>query len=122
VKEHKGIDLLCPLGWFVFAVHAGVVSVAGWENENDMNQGYGKRIKIESGAKSFRTVYAHLAEITVKVGQRVATGDIIGKAGRTGNVGDKLSIPTHCHFEAQLGDGNGNWTPVDPEKWIMGLV
>jgi murein DD-endopeptidase MepM/ murein hydrolase activator NlpD len=120
VKQHKGLDLLCHVGWFVFACHDGTVSVAGWENDNDMNQGYGRRVKIESGGGKLRTVYAHLSEIVVKVGRRVTAGDVIGKAGRTGNVGDRLAIPTHLHFETHIGNGNDEWTPVDPAAWIMG--
>lgn len=122
VHEHKGIDLLSPLGWPVWAVHEGVVILAGWENENDSLQGYGKRVWVESSMRTLKTVYAHLSAIRVKVGDHVGKETILGTTGRTGNVGQQMSVPTHLHFETLVGDGKGNWTPVDPEKWLMGLA
>jgi murein DD-endopeptidase MepM/ murein hydrolase activator NlpD len=120
-KLHKGVDLLCVFGWPVFAVQDGVAVAAGWENEADTSQGYGRRVRIESGGGMLVTVYAHLASINVKQGHRVARGDVIGTAGRSGNVGtDMVAVPTHLHFEVWVGEASGATDPVDPELWFLG--
>jgi murein DD-endopeptidase MepM/ murein hydrolase activator NlpD len=119
VKDHKGIDLLCVVNWPVFAVHGGTVVVAGWENEADPSQGYGRRVKIETAMGQLRTVYAHLGAIKVKKGDKVQQGDIIAVAGRSGNIGD-TAIPTHLHFEVHRVIDN-ELVPVDPVAWTMGV-
>ena len=118
---HKGLDLLAMPAWPVFATHDGIVTVSGWENERDAAQGYGQRIKVESGGRMLRTVYAHLSVLFARVGSRVSSGTVLGLTGRTGNVGTDPSIPTHLHFEVHRGDGTGDlWIPIDPARWLMG--
>ena len=121
--QHNGTDLLAMIGWPVFAAHKGLVTVAGWENDANPLQGYGRRVKIEATEEGrIRTVYAHLSLITVKPMDFVLPGSLIGLAGRSGNVGTDDAIPTHLHFEVHRGDGPGTWTPIDPELWIMGAL
>ena len=112
-KQHKGLDLLAPEAWPVFAAHAGVVERAGWENDDDPNQGYGQRVWL-AGA-GIRSVYAHLSKILVAVGASVAEGALIGLVGRTGNIAGSKGIPTHLHFEVHL-----NGTVTDPHEWLTG--
>jgi murein DD-endopeptidase MepM/ murein hydrolase activator NlpD len=107
---HKGIDLICVKGRHVYAAHAGFVTKAGWENEDDPKQGYGLRIAIAALDGSIVTVYAHLERITCGVGQPVGAGEVIGHAGRTGNVG--RGTPTHLHFEVRAPG------PVDPRAHL----
>ena len=54
------------------------------------------------------TRFAHLSKISVKVGQRVSRGDLIGAMGNSGR-----STGTHLHYEVRVG---GN--PVDPMIYI----
>ncbi len=86
-RNHDGVDLDAERGDPIMAAADGIVVIAG------KGTGYGKMIKIRHGA-GYSTVYAHLSRVKVKYGQRVRSGDIIGKAGTTGTA----SGP-HLHFE-----------------------
>ncbi|AYZ73165.1 LysM peptidoglycan-binding domain-containing protein [Fusobacterium necrophorum] len=83
---HSGVDLVAkyvPLR----AARAGVVSFAG-----NMS-GYGKIIIIKHD-NGFETRYAHLSQISTRVGERVERGELIGKTGNTGR-----TTGPHLHFE-----------------------
>jgi len=95
---HLGIDIAAGLGAQVWAADAGVVTIAqgGW------NGGYGNVVMIDHG-NGYITVYGHLSQINVKPCDGVASGQLIGLAGSTGN-----STGAHLHFEIRLGDVNQN--------------
>ena len=57
------------------------------------NASYGNFVKIDHGSGWF-TLYAHLATVNVKTGDKVSKSSIIGKMGNTGN-----SYGAHLHFE-----------------------
>lgn len=86
----NGVDLAAPIGTDIIASAPGTVTVAratGW------NYGYGQYIVI-SHPNGTQTVYAHLSNINVSVGQEVSRGQKIGDMGSTGN-----STGPHVHFE-----------------------
>jgi murein DD-endopeptidase MepM/ murein hydrolase activator NlpD len=87
-KMHKGIDIARPSNYMIKAADNGVVVSAGYDNG-----GYGNKIIIDH-QNGYRTMYAHLASITVNVGQTVSRGSQIGVMGSTGN-----STGVHLHFE-----------------------
>ena len=89
VWYHKALDIANRAAPPVLAADAGRVIVAGWPD----NYGYGNRVIIDHG-NGTRTLYAHLSQIYVGVGQSVNRGDAIGKMGSTGR-----STGTHLHFE-----------------------
>lgn len=86
-KQHKGIDIARPSNHTIKAADNGVVVSAGYDG------GYGNKIVIDH-QNGIRTVYAHLASISVSVGQTVSQGSAIGVMGSTGN-----STGVHLHFE-----------------------
>lgn len=94
-QEHKGIDIEASdekgFETGVMAAEDGVVSYAGWA------KGYGKVVYVDH-RDGYQTRYAHLSEIDVKTGQRVAQGELMGKSGKTGNA-DSPDILPHLHFE-----------------------
>jgi len=98
---HLGIDIAAGLDAQVWAADAGVVTMAqsGW------NGGYGNVVMIDHG-NGYLTVYGHLSQINVVPCQGVASGQLIGLAGSTGN-----STGAHLHFEVRqmLPDGTWGW-------------
>jgi len=93
---HKGIDWGLPEGTPVLSATPGIVQVAGVDKT-----GYGNLIIISHGVGG--TVYAHLSDIRVTVGQEVAAGEVIGLSGNTGN-----STGAHLHFEVRT-----QWDKID---------
>ncbi|MFI5333213.1 MAG: M23 family metallopeptidase [Candidatus Babeliales bacterium] len=89
---HYGVDMAAVKGTPVYAAASGVVIQAY------RSPGYGNTIVIAHNRK-YRTRYAHLNSIHVKVGQNVHKGDFIGKVGATGHVRSKYGNASHLHFE-----------------------
>ncbi len=101
-SNHKGVDIAASYGSDIVAAKAGTVIYAQWNSG-----GYGYLVKIDHGDGTV-TYYAHNSSLCVSVGDEVEQGDVIAKAGSTGN-----STGTHCHFEIRI-----NGTPVDPEDYL----
>ncbi|MGA7390242.1 MAG: M23 family metallopeptidase [Pseudolabrys sp.] len=74
---HTGIDLRGDVGEPVRATATGHVTVAGRKG------GYGNMVEISHG-NGFVTRYGHLSVITVKIGQIVRIGEVVGRFGSTG--------------------------------------
>jgi murein DD-endopeptidase MepM/ murein hydrolase activator NlpD len=101
---HRGVDLDVPTGTPVGAMASGTVRFAG------VMRGFGNVVWIDHPA-SYLTVYAHLSEIRVAAGDRVAAGTVVGLSGATGDV-----TAPHLHFEVW------RWgRPVDPVPVLGGL-
>lgn len=99
---HRGIDIPAPMGTPVLAAwHAVVASTptGGW---------VGKGIVLRDGANNLWW-YAHLSEVQVEVGQRVARGQVIGAVGSSGN-----SSGPHLHFEIHPRGVR----PIDPYSLV----
>ncbi len=89
-KFHEGMDFAANIGVPVYATGNGTVTLAKW------NSGYGNCVEISHGY-NYMTRYAHLSEISVKDGQQVKRGDMIGRVGNSG----KATGP-HLHYEVRL--------------------
>jgi murein DD-endopeptidase MepM/ murein hydrolase activator NlpD len=87
LKMHKGIDFAAFEGTAVYATGHGKVQRVEFNKD-----GYGKCIVIDHGY-DFQSVYAHLSTISIKVGQDVKRGQIIGRVGNSGGVSP------HLHYE-----------------------
>lgn len=98
---HEGLDFSAPMGAAVLATAPGTVVVAGRKGS------YGRMVEIDHGF-GIRTRYAHLKEITVKVGETVGYRARIGKLGTSGR-----STGPHVHYEI-LVDGE----PYDPMNFL----
>lgn len=98
-----GIDWALPSGTAILAAQSGVVSAA----RNDAS-GYGLHIRLQH-EEGFITIYAHLMDFMVQVGQKVRIGQVIGRSDNTG-----FSSGPHLHFEVRL-----NNTPIDPAPLLV---
>ncbi|MCM6772931.1 M23 family metallopeptidase [Nocardia sp. CDC159] len=98
---HWGIDIAAPIGSPIYAVADGVVIDAG------PAQGFGLWVRVRHNDGSV-TVYGHMYDFSVSVGERVRAGQQIA---RVGNRGD--STGPHLHFEVLVGGRH-----VDPQPWL----
>ena len=102
---HNGIDMARPVGTPIYAPADGVVIQSG------PNGGYGEYIGLrfkESGPR-LSASFSHMLKgsRTVKAGDRVSKGQLIGKIGLTGNTNG-----AHLHFECYV-DGS----PINPRTF-----
>jgi murein DD-endopeptidase MepM/ murein hydrolase activator NlpD len=87
-RFHAGVDLPAPTGTPVAAARGGRVVWAGWHEG-----GWGNEVVVAHGG-GVRTIYAHLSRALVRLGQRVSSGQVIGRVGATG-----YATGPHLHFE-----------------------
>ena len=102
-KMHTGIDFTAPSGTPIQATGNGTVIKAEHERF-----GYGNHVIIDHGF-GYQTLYGHMSNFTVQVGDVVKKGQTIGIVGNTGT-----STAPHLHYEVRM---NGN--PVDPIIYCM---
>jgi murein DD-endopeptidase MepM/ murein hydrolase activator NlpD len=103
IKFHSGMDFTAPSGTDVYASGNGIVA-----SVQSSQRGLGKNIVIDHGY-GYSSIYAHLSNFNVRVGQKVQRGDIIGYVGNTGT-----SIANHLHYEIKLNGVN-----VDPVNYYF---
>ncbi|MDP4114962.1 MAG: M23 family metallopeptidase [Bacteroidota bacterium] len=101
-KMHEGIDINAAVGTTVMASGNGTVVFTG------VKGGYGNVIEIDHGY-GYHTVYGHLSEILVSVGQKVKRREEIGKSGNTG-----MSTGPHLHYEVSY-----NGEKIDPLNFFL---
>ncbi|MFD9396030.1 M23 family metallopeptidase [Streptomyces sp. NPDC060000] len=102
---HTGLDFAAPTGTLIKAVHSGTITEAGWAG----SYGYRTILTLDDGTELW---FCHQSSISVSVGQKVATGDVIGRVGATGNV-----TGAHLHLEVHPG---GSADGIDPAAWLRG--
>ena len=103
MKMHAGMDFTAPKGTPIQATGDGEVVRVKRDKV-----GYGKSVIIDHGY-GYTTLYAHMQDIQVRVGEKVKKGQQIGTVGNSGT-----STAPHCHYEVRK---NGN--AVDPINFCM---
>jgi murein DD-endopeptidase MepM/ murein hydrolase activator NlpD len=103
---HTGIDIAAPFGTTVTAAAPGIVVAVGHSNV-----GYGNYVVIGHGG-GIMTLYGHLLETDVLVGDVVGRAQRIGLEGSTG-----WSTGPHVHFELRVND-----SVVDPMPYLLKLA
>lgn len=128
-RMHEGLDIGSTCGAQVTAAHKGEVLAAGRDFAGAMGFDatraeigrFTRRLDRKlgkAGAKEalpisviiddgngYRSVYKHLADVTVKKGDKVKRGAVIGHVGQTGGV-------TPCHVQYELVRMDGEWLRV----------
>jgi len=103
--RHEGVDYAAPKGAVVVAPVDGKVTKVGqcW------GAAFGSHsvlMKVDGG----HLLFAHLSSNSVKVGQTLKAGEVIGKVGADGNV-----TGPHLHMELQKGPGWKKGGGLDPK-------
>ncbi len=101
-KMHKGLDIAADVGEPVYAAAPGEVIYA-----SDGMRGYGNVVILRHDRQR-TTLYAHNSALKVKLGDRVAQGDLVALLGSTGH-----STGPHVHFEVRDGD-----KPINPRTLL----
>ena len=92
----------------VHAALAGTVVKVGFQNQY---AGYGNVVLLRHG-NDLATLYAHLARMDVRVGERVEQGELVGRAGCTGSCTGQ-----HLHFEVRIAG-----KPVNPMPYLKDVA
>lgn len=105
----------------MLAVAAGTVVVAGDDSLNAYGPAisfYGNLVIVEldnnNGTPIF-TLYGHLSEVSVSVGQFVTVGEVLGYSGASG-----VADGPHLHFEVRVGNNDYGATR-NPLLWLIPL-
>lgn len=101
-EQHTGQDFAIACGNQVLAAAGGTVTFSGWHS-----YGGGNRVVVDHG-NGLSTSYNHMSSNSVKVGQKVERGEVVGLSGTTG-----ASTGCHLHFEVIIDDET-----VDPMDWL----
>ena len=100
-RMHNGIDMACAQGTPIYASRGGLVEVAVYSSSA------GNYVQLNHG-DGYRSIYMHMTRYTVKVGQNVTQGQVIGYCGSTG-----ASTGPHLHFGIYY-----NGSSVNPAYYI----
>ncbi|MFZ4639279.1 MAG: peptidoglycan DD-metalloendopeptidase family protein [Nodosilinea sp.] len=106
-RFHSGTDLAAPIGTPVLATRAGRVAVS------DFVGGYGLMVILRHNDSNLESRYAHLSQVSVRPGEWVEQGEVIGLVGSTGN-----STGPHLHFEMRQLTNQG-WVAMDPMEVLQ---
>ena len=98
---HHGVDMAGTWQENVRVTAPGTVIYAGSEGS------FGKVVRVQHDF-GIVTTYAHLARITVKLGDYIGENHVIGKMGNTGR-----SAGAHLHYEIRINNKS-----IDPVKFM----
>ena len=112
--SHLAVDIKIPSGTPIQAIAAGTVVKTGYQSD-----GFGHHVVIghknvpdpETNQRTtLYSSYSHLSKISVRNGQTVKKGEIIGKSGKSG-----MSTAPHLHF--QIDRSSAPFYPYWPFTW-----
>ncbi len=92
-SSHDGLDLVGVDSKNIYSTINGIVEYAGWESSLNHKKGFGRYVRIKENGSIDRYYFGHLSKISVKKGQAVKCGTLLGVEGNTG-----YSFGSHCHY------------------------
>lgn len=102
---HSGADLVAPTGTPIYPIMAGVVEAVNYDPF-----GFGRHVIVKHD-EGYESIYGHMSQPEVKVGEKVGLNTKLGLSGSTG-----FSTGPHLHIEIHL-----NGVPVDPADIVPGV-
>ena len=110
-KMHTGMDFSAKSGTPIYATGDGRISKV-----RRSRRGYGNHVIIDHGY-GYKTLYAHMKKYTVKKGEKVKRGEVIGYVGSTGT-----SVAPHLHYEVhkdgkKINPVNFYFNDLNPEEY-----
>lgn len=110
VRWHRGFDYYAPKGTPVYTVGNGVVSLV----QKHPDYGLCVLVTHKRPKKTYYSFYAHLSSVSVKYGEKVQKGNVLGKSGTTGNACNLATQEEHLHFEYRTSPKHGDRKQVNP--------
>jgi hypothetical protein len=103
-QSDNAVDIAVPVGTPVYAVSSGVVgpNIGPFASSNPALAGSRLTVQLPNGDAAY---YAHLSRLSVRAGERVHAGQLLGYSGSANGV-------AHLHFAVEKGT---------PFKWLSGL-
>ncbi len=119
LRSHHGVEFNVPAGTVVMAAASGTVVAAGRDDVERLgasNNFYGNVVVIQHDTglenQPVYSLYGHLSQILVQVGDRVNALDTIALSGASG-----VADGAHLHFEVRVGSNNYESTR-NPLLWL----
>lgn len=111
-RGHQGIDIRAYKGTRVFSVAPGTIKMVYTpENLKAKWHNFGIHVRV-SHRDGYETIYAHLQELYVEVGNPVKAGTVLGLADNSGN-----SFGDHLHLHLKL-----NGRVINPKPFLLPLM
>lgn len=114
IRWHRGFDYYAPKGTPIYSVGNGVVSLV----QNHPDFGLCVLVTHKRPKAIYYSFYAHLSSISVKYGETVKKGDVLGKSGVTGNAYNMSGQDEHLHFEYRTSPKHGDRKQLNPNAIV----
>ncbi len=112
-KMHTGMDFTAPIGTDIYSTGSGTVVHVEYNNG-----GYGNHVIVDHGF-GFQTLYGHMHKVSVRQGQKILRGEVLGIVGNTGT-----STGPHLHYEVikngvKINPVNYYFNDLSPEEFEL---
>ncbi|MEJ2488128.1 MAG: M23 family metallopeptidase, partial [Anaerolineales bacterium] len=113
---HEGVDIRAPHGSNIYACAEGEVYLV---EDGTHGHNYGRQVRIRH-KEGYRTIYAHLERVLVRVGDRVKARQLIGRADSTGNsTGNHLHLTLKKDHASDKGETDYPLDIIDPTPFLV---